>query len=142
MKHFLEGGDLVAGDLAVGLGHLGAEHDNGDGEGDALGGIARLALAVRRAQFVDRMASDRADQRAQRTTERKARGAAEYFTPNAHVIGFTRFNAPGAVPDCSALDKPRKAPRPAFSRLPGSDKKFGTMGCPQGPGLLAKPPRG
>ena len=90
VEHLLEGGDLVVGDPAVGLGHLGAEHDDGDREGDPLGCVRRLALAPGRAQFVDRMAGGRSDQRAQGAAERKARGAAEYLAPNAHVAGFTK----------------------------------------------------
>ena len=41
-----KGGDFVAGDGAVGLGHLGAEGEDGDGEADALLGGRVAAQAV------------------------------------------------------------------------------------------------
>jgi hypothetical protein len=47
LEHFLEGVDLVHGDDAVGLGHLGAKRDHADGECDLIFCLAFLiAVAI------------------------------------------------------------------------------------------------
>ena len=85
-EHLLEGVDLGAGDDAVGLGHLGAEHDDGDGERDLLGagGDRGFAFAPPGADLVHRMTGDGADQRPQRSAEGEPGNAADDFTPDAH----------------------------------------------------------
>jgi hypothetical protein len=55
LKHFLEGDDLVAGDNAVGLGHLGAKGDYADGEGNLM---LRPAVVV----MAENMASSQGSQ--------------------------------------------------------------------------------
>ncbi len=78
----LEGGDLVAADVAVGLGHLGAEYDDGDGEGKP------TILGRRRAtgpHEVHRVPGGGAQQRPQRPAQGEPRHAANDLAPYAHV---------------------------------------------------------
>ena len=89
LEDLAEGGDLVPGHHAVGLGELGAEGDDGDGEADLLGRVGSGLGARFGGQFgglariVD-VTGDAADQRAERPAKRKAGGAAENFSPDAH----------------------------------------------------------
>ena len=84
VEDFLEGADLVLGDDTVGLGHLGAQHDDADGEGDAPGGIVLGRLAGAVAHLVDGMAGTGAENRADRPTDGEAGRAAQNFAPYAH----------------------------------------------------------
>ena len=80
LEHFLEGVDLVHGDDAVGLGHLGAERDDADGEGHLVLGRAVLFLVA----IDDVMTRHAAEQRADRASDRKPRGGTCELAPNRH----------------------------------------------------------
>ena len=70
LKNLAKGGDLVAGDRAIGLGHLGAERDHRDRERDAAPRVALHPLAVAIRQPVRNMAGGASKQ----GTERPAKG--------------------------------------------------------------------
>jgi hypothetical protein len=122
----LEGVDLVAADHAVGLGHLGAEHDDGDGEGDLLGGRAvdrfgfgRDLRRLRLAHRVHRMPGDRAQDRAERPAEGEAGGAAQDLAPNAHavcVVGCARGIPCGGTLICGTPAAPAALSRGRAAR--------------------------
>src|SRR4029077_14302930 len=78
---FLEGVDLVHGDDAIGLGHLGAERDHTDGEGHLVLGWAVLFLVA----IDDVMAGDAAEERADRASNREPRRGTCELAPNRHV---------------------------------------------------------
>jgi hypothetical protein len=70
----------------VGLGHLGAQHDDADGEGDAPGGVVLGRLAGAVAHLVDRVAGHAAENRADRSADGEAGGPAQNFAPDAHGL--------------------------------------------------------
>jgi hypothetical protein len=86
VEDFLEGADFVLGDNPVGLGHLGAQHDDADGEGDAPGGVVLGRLAGAVAHLVDRVAGHAAENRADRSADGEAGGPAQNFAPDAHGL--------------------------------------------------------
>ena len=94
-EDLLEGGDLGAADDPVGLGDLGPEDDDADGEGDLARGRALGLLRAgapgqsgpRRRHIgktIDRMAGDRPEQSPQRAAEGEAGGTAEKLSPDRH----------------------------------------------------------
>ena len=80
LEHFLEGVDLVHGDDAVGLGHLGAERDHADGEGHLVLRRAVLFLVA----IDDVVPSHAAEQGADRTSDREPRRGTCELAPNRH----------------------------------------------------------
>ena len=85
--------DLGAADHAVGLRHLGAEHHDGDGEGD----LPRRRPLVQRQVVLRRrlgllqaavggMPGDGAQQRTQRAAQSEPGHSADDFAPDAHVV--------------------------------------------------------
>ena len=84
MENLAEGGDLVAGDHAVGLGHFGAQGDHADGEGDFAGPAFIVAVNLAGSVTVDGVAGDRAQKRAERSAKRETGRPANDFAPNAH----------------------------------------------------------
>ena len=98
-EHFVEGGDLVAGHLAVGLGHLGAERDARNRERDpparvavpVVGGAAGL---VGRDVPMRQVLGHPRQQVTQRPAERQVAGSDENAADNAHCPDIQRFPAP------------------------------------------------
>jgi hypothetical protein len=89
LEHFLEGVDLVHGDDAVGLGHLGAERDHTDGEGHlVLGRPVLLLVAVD-----DVVPGDAAEQSADRSADCEPRRGAGQLSPNRHCRNSSRHVA-------------------------------------------------
>jgi hypothetical protein len=84
VKDLPEGPDLFRRHVAVGLGHLGAEHDRGDAEGGLPRGLGRGGTPAR-THPVEGVAGGRADERAQRAAEGEAGGPAKNLAPNAHA---------------------------------------------------------
>jgi hypothetical protein len=86
LEYFTKGGDLVAGDDAVGSGHLGAKGDDRDGEGDAAARIVvRASGGIMRLPTGD-VARCPGEQCPERTTERQVAGAGDDATNKAHGV--------------------------------------------------------
>ena len=85
LKDLAEGSDLVAGDRAIGLGHLGAERDHGDRERDAAARVAIrvLAVTVRRQPARDQARCAR-EQIAERAAKRQVSRAGNDTANKAH----------------------------------------------------------
>src|SRR3546814_4481711 len=56
-EHLLEGVHLLAVDVAVGLGELGAQHDDADGEGDLAGAVGNGGLTARSEEHTSELQS-------------------------------------------------------------------------------------
>ena len=85
-EHILERGDLRRRNMAVGLGHLGAQHDHPQAERNLAGGrIGRRLHDARHfgPHAIDRVSGQCAQDRAQRTAQREAGNAAHDLAPNA-----------------------------------------------------------
>ena len=98
-KHLVEGGDLVACYLAVGLCHLGAERDDRDREGDALTGnamavIGRAAFMIGRRVPMRQVLADPCEQMTKRPAKGQVAGSDENAVDDAHLASiYDIFNA-------------------------------------------------
>ena len=90
----LEGDDLLAGDVAVGLGHLGREHDQRDRERGLLGFLVAWADAAHATgaagHAVHEMARRHAQDRADGAAQREPRGASDHLAPDAQATRTPR----------------------------------------------------
>ena len=92
LKDLAEGGDLVAGHRAVGLGHFGAERNHRDRECDATARVATrvLALTVRRQPARDQARCAR-EQVAERAAKRQIPGTGNDTANKAHRARHDRY---------------------------------------------------
>ena len=115
-----EGLDLAACHVAVDPGHLGAERDHTDGEGDLA--QARMVLGIgwrrdRRAgtalldELVDGMPRHHAQQRRDRPAQREARGAPDDLSPDLHTCSLRDPGHRIKDPMATATNRPRASRR-------------------------------
>ena len=101
----LERVDLLAGDVAVRLRHLGREHHQGDGDGGLLGFLVARADppdAAAAGHAVDEMARRDTQDRADGAAEGEPRSASDHLSPDAQPPRAPCILSPGtiAAPPC------------------------------------------